>query len=184
MVTPPAVIQGKDAVIFAKYGDSSAPVELTRGSNSFNLDGLNVTVSGTFNETGVYDKAEEVTFDAKTDTDKIIKAVTDMIKDYNDIIKLVNSEVSTKPNRKYEPLTDQQKEQMKDSQIEKWETEAKKGLLFNDPELRNLSDSLRFVFFRLVLRTKESWSLLEYPQAKIIQSREALCLTRQNLEQL
>uniref|UniRef100_UPI0006CF8901 flagellar filament capping protein FliD n=1 Tax=Clostridium sp. NkU-1 TaxID=1095009 RepID=UPI0006CF8901 len=146
VVTPPAVIQGKDAVIFAKYGDSSAPVELTRGSNSFNLDGLNVTVSGTFNETGVYDKAEEVTFDAKTDTDKIIKAVTDMIKDYNDIIKLVNSEVSTKPNRKYEPLTDQQKEQMKDSQIEKWETEAKKGLLFNDPELRNLSDSLRFVF--------------------------------------
>lgn len=144
VVTPPAVIQGKDAVIYVKYGDSSAPVELNRGSNSFNLDGLNVTVSGTFNETGVYDKAEEVTFDAKTDTDKIVKAVSDMIKDYNAIIKLVNSEVSTKPNRKYEPLTDQQKEQMKDSQIEKWETEAKKGLLFNDPELRNLSDSLRF----------------------------------------
>ncbi|WP_313153370.1 flagellar filament capping protein FliD [Lacrimispora sp.] len=145
VVTPPAAVKGEDAVIYVKYGDSSAPVELTRGSNSFNLDGLNVTVSGTFNETGVYDKDQEVTFNAKTDTDKIVKAISDMIKDYNDIIKQVNDQVSTRPNRKYEPLTDQQKEQMKDSQIEKWEEEAKKGLLFNDPELRSLSDSLRFV---------------------------------------
>lgn len=146
VVTPPAVVEGKDAVIYVKYGNSSAPVELTRGSNSFNLDGLNVTVSGTFNETGVYDKDQEVTFSAKTDTDKIVKVISEMIKDYNNIIKEVNDQVSTKPNRKYEPLTDEQKEQMKDSQIEKWEEEAKKGLLFNDPEMRSLSDSLRFIF--------------------------------------
>ncbi len=146
VVTSSEKITGKDAVVFVKYGDSSAPVELTRGSNSFNLDGLNITVNGTFNVEGKYDKEQEVTFNAKADTDKIVKVVSDMIKEYNDIIKLVKDQVSTKPNRKYEPLTDEQKEQMKDSQIEKWEEEAKKGLLFNDSDLRSLSDSLRFVF--------------------------------------
>ena len=69
-----------------------------------------------------------------------------MIKDYNALIKLVNDEISTKPNRNYGPLTDEQKADMKDSQIEKWETEAKKGLLFGDSELRSLSDSMRFIF--------------------------------------
>lgn len=142
---------GEDAIIHVKYGDSPVVTEVTRGSNSFNLDGLTVTVNGTF---GTYDtngaivdnKDEAVTFSAKADSDKIVKAVSDMIKDYNAIVKLVNDEVYTKPNRNYGPLTDEQKEQMKESQIEKWEEEAKKGLLFGDTELRSLSDSLRSAF--------------------------------------
>jgi flagellar hook-associated protein 2 len=136
---------GQDAIINVRYGDSADTVKLTRGSNTFNLEGMNVTVSGTFNEKGD-DKSQEVTLNAKADSDKIVKAVTDMIKDYNDLIKLVNDEVSTKPNRNYGPLTDEQKAEMKDSQIEKWETEAKKGLLFGDSELRSLSDSMRYIF--------------------------------------
>ncbi len=144
-------IQGEDAVLHVKYSDSSAVTELTRGSNSFNLDGLTVTVNGIF---GTYDtdgkivdnKDGAVTFNTKTDSDKIVKAVSEMIKDYNAIVKLVNDEVSTKPNRKYYPLTDEQKEDMKESQIEKWEEEAKKGMMFGDSELRSLSDSLRSVF--------------------------------------
>ncbi|MDR0924603.1 MAG: flagellar filament capping protein FliD [Hungatella sp.] len=136
---------GQDAIINVRYGDSADTVKLTRGSNTFNLEGMNVTVSGTFNEKND-DKSQEVTLNAKADSDKIVKAVTDMIKDYNALIKLVNDEISTKPNRNYGPLTDEQKADMKDSQIEKWETEAKKGLLFGDPELRSLSDSMRFIF--------------------------------------
>ena len=136
---------GQDAIINVRYGDSADTVKLTRGSNTFNLEGMNVTVSGTFNEAGD-DKSQEVTLNAKADSDKIVKAVTDMIKDYNALIKLVNDEISTKPNRNYGPLTDEQKADMKDSQIEKWETEAKKGLLFGDSELRSLSDSMRFIF--------------------------------------
>ncbi|WP_349946676.1 flagellar filament capping protein FliD [Lacrimispora sp. BS-2] len=136
---------GQDAIINVRYGDSADTVKLTRGSNTFTLEGMNVTVSGTFNKDGD-DKSQEVILNAKADSDKIVKAVTDMIKDYNALIKLVNDEISTKPNRNYGPLTDEQKAEMKDSQIEKWETEAKKGLLFGDSELRSLSDSMRFVF--------------------------------------
>jgi flagellar hook-associated protein 2 len=139
-------VYGQDAIVYVKYADSSDPVKLTRGSNTFDLDGLNVTVSGTFNTKGDDNSDEAVTFNAKTDSDKIAKAVSDMIKDYNDIIKMVNEQVSTKPNRQYEPLTDEQKAGMTEKQIEQWEAKAKEGLLFNDSDLRGLTDSMRFIF--------------------------------------
>ena len=36
------VQEGKDAIIAVKYAGSDTPVEVTRGSNSFNLNGLTV----------------------------------------------------------------------------------------------------------------------------------------------
>lgn len=142
------ISEGKDAIVGVKYQGSDEIVELVRGNNAFNLDGLNITLNGTFGykEDGTVDTdAEAITFDAKVDADKITTAVSDMIKDLNEIITLVNDEVSTKPNRDYEPLTDEQKEEMTDEQIEKWEKKAKAGILFGDSDLRSLSDSLRFI---------------------------------------
>ena len=144
---------GTDAVVAVKYAGSDSVEELTRGSNSFNLDGLNVSVSGTFgyihdadgNATTLDTSTEAVTFSSKIDTDKITSAVSDMIKDYNAIVDLVNSQLTTKPNRDYAPLTDEQKEEMTENQITAWESKAKTGLLFNDSDLRTLSDSLRFI---------------------------------------
>ena len=139
---------GLDAVVSVKYAGSEDPVELIRGNNTFNLDGLNITVKGTFGYSGdtLVAGTEPITFNSKTDADSIVSAVTSMIKDYNEIIELVNKEVSTKPNRSYEPLTDEQKEEMTDDQIEKWEEKAKAGMLFNDSDLRGLADSMRFIF--------------------------------------
>jgi len=143
-----AVSNGQDAIVSIKYSGSDDVVNMTRESNTFNMDGLNVTLNGTFGYSGdtLIEGTEPVKFNAKTDSDSIVKAVTDMIKDYNDMIELVNKEVSTKPNRKYEPLTDDQKAEMKEDQIKKWEDKAKEGLLFNDSDIRGLSDSMRFIF--------------------------------------
>lgn len=142
-------IKGQDAIIGVKYAGSNDVVELRRGNNAFNLDGLNITVNGTFG----YDEdgnriadTEGITFDSKVDSDKIVEAVKTMIDDLNEVIELVNKEVSTKPNRNYSPLTDEQKEELSEEQIEKWEAKAKEGILFGDADLRSLSDSLRFIF--------------------------------------
>lgn len=142
------VTPGQDAIVSVKYEGSDEVVNLTRESNTFNLDGLNVTLNGTFGYSNntLIEGTEPVKFNAKTDSDSIVKAVTDMIKDYNDMIELVNKEVSTKPNRSYEPLTDEQKSDMTEDQIKKWEEKAKAGMLFNDSNLRSLSDSMRFIF--------------------------------------
>lgn len=141
------VAEGKDAVLSIKYAGTSEAVEISRGSNTFTVDGLNVTLKGAFGYTaaGLDPAAEEVTFDAQVDAENTAKIVQEMIDSFNEVIKLVNQEVNQKPDRDYHPLTDEQRENMSDSQIERWETEAKKGLLFNDTDVRGFADSLRFI---------------------------------------
>ena len=76
----------------------------------------------------------------------MFEAIKTMVEDYNKIVESVYKEMTTKPNRDYQPLTDEQKKEMSKEQIEKWEEKAKEGLLFADTQLRSLHDALRFVF--------------------------------------
>lgn len=146
--------EGQDAIISVDFGDGSEPIEISRSSNVFDLNGLSVTVSGTFGtykEDGTIDvdasKPEDaVTFDAKVDSDKAVDAVKQMVEDYNSMIELVNKELSTKRDRNYAPLTDEQKKEMSEDEIKLWEEKAKAGMLFNDADLRSLADELRTVF--------------------------------------
>ena len=140
--------KGQDAILSVSYPGSNQKIEIRRSSNSFDLDGINVTLKGTFG----YDKSgaeisdtEAVTFTGSVDSENTTKTVKEMIEAFNDILKLVNTEVSTKPDRKYFPLTDEQKEEMSDKTIEKWEEKAKTGLLFADNDLRMMANSMRTV---------------------------------------
>ena len=152
--------EGKDAVILVDYDGTGGadPVLITRSSNTFDIDGLSVTVNGIFgnvqtntDDAGVttvtsYDKDAAVTFGAKVDTEKVTEAVKAMVDAFNEIIKLTNDELSEKKNRDYAPLTDEQKEEMTEDQIKAWEEKAKAGMLFNDSDLRNFTSSIRFIF--------------------------------------
>lgn len=152
---------GQDAVLSVKYPGSEDEVEITRGSNTFSMDGLNVTLKGTFgyekdedgnmkidpgtNEPIKSKNVEEITFNATVDTEKAVEAVRSMVDAFNEILELVNTECKTKPDRDYFPLTDAQKEDLSESEIEKWEAKAKEGLLFGDTDLRLMVDNLRAV---------------------------------------
>ncbi len=146
------VTKGQDAIIYVDYdGEGGAdPVEITRSSNTFDIDGLTVTVKGTFgmneDNSGVDPTSEAVTFGAEVDADKIVEAVKQMITDFNEIIELTNTELSEKRNRDYQPLTDEQKEEMTEDQIKAWEEKAKAGMLFNDSDLKSFTSSIRFIF--------------------------------------
>lgn len=142
---------GQDAIIAVKYGDSDEAVELVRDSNSFTMDGMAVTVSGEFgyvDNAGVkeLDKtSEDVTFTANVDADSIVETIKTMVEEYNAIIDLVNTEMTTKPDRDYSPLTSEQKSELTEDEVKTWEEKAKEGLLYGDADLRNLSNDLRFV---------------------------------------
>lgn len=146
---------GQDAIINVSY--DGVATEIRRSSNTFDLEGIAVTVSGEFGYTGdnLDTTAEAVTFSAKANTEKVINSVKEMVEAYNSIIEAVNKEISTKPNRSYTPLTDEQKEEMSESQIEKWEEKAKEGLLFNDSDLSSLASSMRFVLTQTGLNYTE-----------------------------
>ena len=140
--------KGKDAKLEVKYAGSDEVVEITRDSNTFKVDGMTITLNGTFGydkDNNKIDDTEALTFDAKVDNEKIVETVKEMVKEFNEIIELVNKEVKTKPDRDYAPLTDEQKKELSESEIEAWEEKAKEGLLFNDNDIKGLSNGLRFV---------------------------------------
>lgn len=140
-------IAGTDAVIRVQYNGTGQEVDLVRDSNSFIQDGMNITIKQKFgfDASGNKIPGQEVTFESSANYDKVLSAVKDMIAAYNEISELTNDTVSTKPDRSYAPLTDEQKENMTEDQIKKWEDKAKEGILFNDTLLRSLSDDLRYV---------------------------------------
>ena len=146
-IDPSQIKDGVDAIVFVDYDGAGGAdaVELRRSSNTIDIDGMTVSLKGTFNENNT-DPTAAITFDAKVDTDKVTTAVKDMIDAFNEIIKSSNDEMSTKPNRDYAPLTDEQKEEMTEDQIEEWEKKAKEGMLFNSSELRSFTSEIRFIF--------------------------------------
>lgn len=127
-----------EASVRVKYGDGTE-MTLKSSTDSFSLDGLTIKVNESFSS------GDPVTLSSKTDTDKVLSGIKDMIKDYNEIVELVNKEYSTKPNRNYPPLTDEQKEDMSESEIKAWDEKAKTGMLFGDNDLSSLSNDLRSV---------------------------------------
>ena len=75
-------------------------------------------------------------------------AVKKMVEDLNTIIKEVKSAYSDMPLQQsdgssYEPLTDEDMEDMSESAIENYEEKAKTGILFMDSDLSSLYNDLR-----------------------------------------
>lgn len=145
--------RGKDAIVSVKYAGSDEVVNLRRDSNTFTVDGLTIALKGTFGEydetTGeLKDKtniANAVEINASVDVDKLMDTIKSFVADYNAIVDMVNGELTTKHDRDYDPLTSEQKGELSESEISKWETKAKEGLLYGDSDLRSLSMDLRVV---------------------------------------
>ena len=77
------------------------------------------------------------------DKEKIIENVKSFIENYNNLLSDLYKAYDEKPNKNYKPLTDSQREGMKDEQIEKWEEKAKAGMLYHDQTLGKIIDEMR-----------------------------------------
>lgn len=143
--------RGQDAIVSVKYAGSDEIVNLRRDSNSFTVDGLSIAIKGTFGEynaAGELAKVEPdqaVEIDASVDVDKLMDTIKSFVEEYNSIVDMVNTQLTTKHEKDYDPLSSEQKGELSESEIEKWEEKAKAGLLYGDSDLRSLSMDLRVV---------------------------------------
>ena len=149
-------IQGKNAQILVSYGNGVNTM-IESSSNTFDLEGLRVTVSQEFGElkqtNGIWtsvDKSKAVTFSAKADVDGVTETVKKFIEEYNEMIKEINTQVTTRPDKAYGPLTEEQQDEMSEKSIENWEKKAKQGLLYNDATMRALSLDMQGVLTNLM----------------------------------
>lgn len=151
-------VRGQDAIVAVKYAGSDQEVELRRDSNTFTVDGLTIALKGEFgykkNDAGELERdhsVDAVEINASVDVDKLMDTIKSFVADYNAIVDLVNGELTTKHDRDYDPLTSDQKAELSETEISKWETKAKEGLLYGDSDLRSLSMDLRVVVSGVLL---------------------------------
>ena len=121
----------------------------TGTDGSIKVDGI--TYKTTDNKAtvgGITYSALEKTTSAATvsvtqDTDAIVDKVKKFVEDYNKLLSGLYEKYDEKPNKDYKPLTQSQKDNMKEEQIEKWEEKAKAGLLYHDQTLGKIIDEMR-----------------------------------------
>ena len=147
---------GKNAQVLVSYGNGISTM-IESSSNTFDLEGLRVTVSQEFGNvtqdtSGVWnsDRSKAVTFSAKADVDGVTETVKKFIEEYNEMIKEINTQVTTRPDKAYGPLSEEQKDEMSEKSIENWEKKAKQGLLYNDATMRALSLDMQGVLTNLM----------------------------------
>lgn len=119
-------IEGRDARIVLNGA------EFTSANNTFAINGLTFTALA---ET----KADEVvTVTTQDDTDGIYNMLKDFLKEYNSIINEVDKLYNADSAKGYEPLTDDEKDAMSESEAEKYETKIKDALLRRDSSLSSI----------------------------------------------
>jgi flagellar hook-associated protein 2 len=131
-------IDGRDAEIYLNGA------QFTSSSNTFTINGLTITALGVTTtltadqiKNGDAD-GDALTVTTSTDTQGVYDQIKDFLSSYNSLINTMTSYYNADNTSEYEPLTDDEKDAMTDTQIEKWEEKGKSGVLRRDTTLSAL----------------------------------------------
>jgi len=130
-------IQASDAKIFVNGA------EFTSESNTFAINGMTITATGvTATDESNMTDATAINVTVNTDVQGIYDKIKDFLTQYNSIINEMTSLYNASSAKGYEPLTDDEKEAMSDTEVEKWEKKIKDSLLRRDDTLSGLINSM------------------------------------------
>lgn len=110
-------------------------LEMTRASNTFEVNGLEFTLKET--------TSNPITFNSTSDTESIFDAVVNYVDEYNKLIEGLNSKIREQKYRDFQPLSAEEKADMKENEIKLWEEKAMSGTLRNDPTISNMLTKMR-----------------------------------------
>lgn len=123
-------VEGQDAIINLNNA------EFTNNSNTFEINGLTLVAQ---NETN----GKLVTLTTQQDTDGIYDKIKDFFKTYNEIINEMDKLYNADSAKGFEPLSDDEKYGMSESEIEKYEQKIKDSLLRRDENLSTVGNALK-----------------------------------------
>ena len=123
--------------------------KFVRESNNVSVGGLGLTL----NE--VTKPGENLKIEISKNTDAVFDVIKNFVHAYNKLIEDINGAVNDKRARTskysyYEPLTDDQRQSMKDSEIVQWEAKAKEGILYRDQTLSDITSRMRTELYKSV----------------------------------
>lgn len=130
--------------------------EFTSSSNVFNINGLTIKATGTTAA------GESLTISTDTDTQGLYDKIKDFLTEYNSIINELTGLYNADSAKGYEPLTDDEKSEMSDSEVEKWETKIKDAILRNDSTIGGVMNSMTTAMMSSYTVNGKSYSLASF----------------------
>ena len=122
-------IKGADAIIELNG------VQYTNDTNNVTVNGLTIECLATTGENAI-----TVTVDS--DTDALYDKVKDFLTSYNTLMNEMQKLYNADSAKDYEPLTDDEKAELSESEIEKWEQKIKDSLLRRDNSLSGIIQTM------------------------------------------
>ena len=123
-------VDGQDATIKLNG------VEYTSNTNSITVNGLTIEALATTTE------GSPITVTVNNDTDGIYDKVKDFLSQYNTLMNEMQKLYNADSAKDYEPLTEDEKAEMSESEIEKWEQKIKDSLLRRDNNLSSVISAM------------------------------------------
>jgi len=124
---------------------------ITRSSNTFEVDGAKVTLNST--------TASPVTLTMTEDATSLTDTIKKFVEDYNSMIDSINGLIKEEIDSDYPPLTDDQKEDMTETEIADWEAKSKSGILRGDNLLRSIASKLQSTVIGLSVNGTSLYSM-------------------------
>lgn len=117
-------------------------LETSRQSNTFSINGVTFTLKKTTDT--------PVTINVNNDNDALFENIKNFVDKYNELVEKIEKKLSEPKYKDYLPLTDDEKEELSETQQEKWENMAKSGILRNDSILSGLITQMRTAIYSAV----------------------------------
>ena len=113
--------------------------EIIRTSNTVDVDGVKLELKEL--------SADAITVTSTADATSLKEKITNFVNDYNSMIETMNKLVKEDYDAKYPPLTEEQKADMSEKEIEAWEKKAKVGLLRSDPLIKGIASQMQTMIY-------------------------------------
>ncbi len=122
--------------------------DVVKSSNTFTIDGITYTLNNEYEPVDENDMG--ISFTVTKNVDAIVDKISKFVDSYNELVGKLQDMIGEDVYRAYTPLTDAQKEEMSDSDVEKWEEKAKSGMLRNDAGIEGLLATVRKALYTTV----------------------------------
>ncbi len=120
-------------------------ITVERSDNAFSIDNIHYRL--------IAKTEQPLQFQVKHNIEQAVDRVRNFVNEYNGLLSFMQEKLSEPVHRDFQPLTDTQRVDMSERDIEMWEEKAMSGLLRNDRALGSLISQMRSGLFGNVAGT-------------------------------
>ena len=130
--------------------------ELTSSSSTVSANGLEISLTSKTKD------GEPVSFSVSNDIDAVYENVKKALKEYNDLMKEMNTLYNAESSKGYDPLTSEEKSALSDDEVEEWEKKIKDSLLRRDSTLEGIMSGMRSSMMATTMVNGKAYSLSSF----------------------